>query len=193
MFHNPLGVVPIWYVPACYSIRLKHLQRMDTTVLELNVYFLSTVLISILPMRAVSHCDTLYYKCLHCKYFRKKRSWTYNVILKGWKTLFLIRLLSLKNSILLMRGNTSDWASGRRDGIQDLRTRDWQTKENVQFVALLNRGFQGSASDCYCAIYCSLPLFLSHNCSFWSFNFLNSCPSSQFINLRFEWDVLLKD
>lgn len=66
MFHNPLRVVPIWYGPACYCIRQKHLQRMDT-VPYLNFYFLSTVLISKLPMMAVSYCDILYYKYLHCK------------------------------------------------------------------------------------------------------------------------------
>ena len=116
MFHHPLSVVPIWYVPACYCTGQKHLQRMDTAVLELMSIFspqfsfryyqwwqYPTVIPFIINASIVNSAE--------------KRSWTYNTIVKGWKTLFLIRLLSLKNSVLFMRGNTSDWASGKRDGI----------------------------------------------------------------------------
>ena len=114
--HHPFSLVPIWYVPACYCIRQKHLKRMDTAILEPLSTFspqfsfryyqwwqYPTVIPFIINASIVNSAE--------------KRCWTGNTIVKGRKTLSLIRLLSLKNSILFMRGNTSDWASGKRDGI----------------------------------------------------------------------------
>ena len=151
----PLNIVPIWYVPASYSIRQKHLQTIDLTVLELMSIF--SVQFSFRYYQW-QQCPTVSLFIINASIVNRaeKRSVASNVILKGWKTLFLIRLLSLKNSILSLRGNTSDWASRKRDGTEELGTRDWHTKGNIQFVAFLNRGFQCCTQDCFPLPICCL-------------------------------------
>lgn len=135
-------------MPVCYCIRQKHLGRIEPAVVELMSLF--SVQFSFwyyqwwqFPTGGLFVTNASIVKTA------EKRRETYNAIVKGWKALFLIRLLSLKNFILSIRGNTSAWASGKRDGISELRIRDWHTKRNIQFVAILNRGFQCSALDCF--------------------------------------------
>lgn len=115
MFHNPLSLVPIWYVPACYCSR-QNTYKEWPTVLELMSIFSPQFSFR---YHQWQQCPTVIPFIVNTSIVNsaEKRSWAYNVIVKGWKTLFLIKHLSLKTSILFMRGNTSDWASGKRDGI----------------------------------------------------------------------------
>lgn len=178
MVCTPLSVVPIWYVPASYCIGQKHLQTISRTVLELLSIF--SVQFSF-RYSQWQQCPTGSLFIINASIVNRaeKRSVASNVTLKGWKTLFLIRLLSLKNSILSMRGNTSAWASRKKDGTEELGTRDWHTEGNIQFVPFLNRGFQCCAQECF-PLHYLLPvptLFLPCNCGCGSGSLLSPCLS----------------
>lgn len=110
MLRTPLSVAPIWYVSASYCIRQKHLQTIGPAVLELISIFSVQFSFRYYQWRQCP-TESLFIVDASIVNRAEKRSVASNGIVKGWKTLLLIRLLSLKNSILSMRGNTSDRAS----------------------------------------------------------------------------------